>query len=428
MPKGDARPGAGTPRGDRPDSRGAEPPRPSGPRRGRGRLPWAAVLLLVVLIGAGIYAAWPSIKQSVETPIFEPSDAEVVEGEAAPEVPATDSAEPTPAMTEATAPEAAPDAAAARAQDAELNALRARLAALEQSLAERTAALEQAIARRPSSGLSAEPEAMQALGLRLDTLEDRVAQQEGADRALAVENLAARFDTLEQALESAGAADEIATWREQRAALATSVGAMAARVEQLSQSATRHRATDVRLVATVYAAGQLSAAARQSLPFARELEALRAVAGDDPAVAGHLHSLEAVAPRGVSTLDRLRARFGAAARDIIRAAALPEDGDWVDETLARLKQIVTVRRTTGEFDGASPETHIARAQTELAAGDLAAAVAALEQLRGPAAMGASDWLAEARARLSLERTVAALNSHVAGKLIDHWPEAPAPGG
>jgi hypothetical protein len=239
--------------------------------------------------------------------------------------------------------------------------------------------------------------------------------------------LAGRLDSLEQALESSGAADEIEIWREQRAALEASVDAMAARVEQVSQSATRHRATDARLVATVYAAGQLSAAASRSLPFARELEALRAVAGDDPAVAGHLHSLEAMAARGVPTLDRLRADFGAAARDIIRAAALPEEDGWMDETLARLKQIVTVRRTTGEFDGPSPQAHIARAQAELVAGDLDAAVAALENLRGPAAMGATDWLADARTRLSLERTISALNSRVAGKLIDHWPEAPAQG-
>ncbi len=98
------------------------------------------------------------------------------------------------------------------------------------------------------------------------------------------------------------------------------------------------------------------------------------------------------------------------ANDVVRAAVLPIEEGWWQETLRRLGSVVTVRRESGEVAGDSPSAVLARAEGRLTDGNLAAAVRELEQLDGPEAEVAQNWLNDARARLEAERALSALST------------------
>ena len=103
----------------------------------RRRLPLAALVVLLALIGVGVYVAWPSIQDSLQTTAPEnrvTAPEERISAEPVPEpVPAPAAkAEPPPSIPET--PAATPEPSAA------LVALSAQVAALQRALAERAAA------------------------------------------------------------------------------------------------------------------------------------------------------------------------------------------------------------------------------------------------------------------------------------------------
>jgi hypothetical protein len=158
------------------------------------------------------------------------------------------------------------------------------------------------------------------------------------------------------------------------------------------------------------AVGQLRAALRGSGPFEAELDAVTALAGDDDAgLAEARASLAAYAGAGVPTVAALRADFANVALDVVRAARAPGDSTWIDRTIDRLARLVTVRRV-GDVAGDTAAATVARAEQRLAGGDLAAAVAEVQRLEGPAATAVAAWLAEARARLAAERVLAQIEA------------------
>ncbi len=163
------------------------------------------------------------------------------------------------------------------------------------------------------------------------------------------------------------------------------------------------------------AVGQLRAALRGSGPFEAELDTLRAVAADDADVAVAVATLAARAAVGVPTVAALRARFGAIAGPVVRAAGAAGERSWLDRLLDPLSGLVTVR-PVGDVPGTSADAVVARAEARLKADDLAAAVAEVERLEGAPADLAADWLAAARARLAAERALAALEARAVAAL------------
>jgi hypothetical protein len=71
---------------------------------------------------------------------------------------------------------------------------------------------------------------------------------------------------------------------------------------------------------------------------------------------------------------------------------------------------VTVRPVGDDVRGDTAEARVARAEAALDKGDLAAAVAELDQLEGRPAEAAADWLAQAKARLGADQAVAQLRT------------------
>ena len=69
--------------------------------------------------------------------------------------------------------------------------------------------------------------------------------------------------------------------------------------------------------------------------------------------------------------------------------------------------LVAVRRV-GEIDGDDVEALLARAERRLEAGDLTAVVDGLTRITGPAAPVVAPWLADAKARATLDAALAEL--------------------
>jgi len=319
------------------------------------------------------------------------------------------------------------------ATGAEIAGLEARVATLDARLA----TLETVASKPPSEPvaealagrLDEQAGKIEALSGRLDRLAARIEELAARPAPVAIEGdaaaarLSTRLDAIERALKTArGAGDTTALERKindlaQRGAalekrLATVTGRLSKEIAALGA---RKAGAASRNAGLVLALGQLREALRGSGGYADELAAVRALAGDDPALAEPLATLARHAETGVATRAALRARFSALADRLVRAAVVPPEGNWLRRTLARLGSLVTVRRV-GEVAGDAADAVVARAEARLEAGDLAAAVAELETLQGAPATLAKPWLEDARARLAVDRAVAALAARGAAAL------------
>ena len=302
------------------------------------------------------------------------------------------------AATAATAGAALPRSDAAR--------LGTRIEALETRPAPRPAP--------PDRRIAPLAERVQALAGRLDALERRAAsaaapsgQGGGAAPtgngrlAVSLGHLVERIARLEAALETA-ADPELASKVESAGAR---VAGIEAELERLAE-AERGRKGDALLLAV----GQLREAAAGPRPFDAELRLMLQAAGGDAAIADAAAPLAPLAAKGVPTRTALERSFAGLAARAAQAALAPEDGDWLDRTASRLSRVVTIRRVgEGVEDGEDALSVVARAESRLAAGDLAAAAEALDALDAAPAKVFGEWREAAAARAAVDAAVARLS-------------------
>lgn len=269
--------------------------------------------------------------------------------------------------------------------------------------------------------MDVEADALGTLDARLDALEAGAADASGA----ALTALEQRVQALEQDPAREAFDRALAAWEEQRAALEVALAEVTARLARFEEDATLQAAADGHLVGLVLATGDLTAALGSARPFAPVLDAVRGVAGEDAEIESALARLTPFAATGVPTLDGLKARFPAAANAIVRAAPAAEDSDWIDETVTRLSQLVTIRRTGGAVDPASLDGRLVEAESALVDGDLARAVGIVEALM-PEARGAERadaWLRDARARAEADDALSGFVAIVHARIGARWAAA-----
>lgn len=173
------------------------------------------------------------------------------------------------------------------------------------------------------------------------------------------------------------------------------------------------------------ALSQLSATVATSRPFPDELKAAEMLAPH--ALTAKLLVLEPLAPTGIPSTAALAARFNAvtAPAMLLATPVVPADESWTKRFWAKLSSLVVVRRIGG---GATPPDPIIAAvdaaRSELAQGDLAGAVSAVEKAPAPGRQAAQSWLKVAHQRLDTETTIAAAMRDVTPALA---ASASAPG-
>ena len=342
---------------------------------------------------------------------------------AEPAVPAVDPPSPSPALA-ADDPPATPTIASARAEEA--------AAPDDVAAAEATAdALPDTSPAAPSpaqADLGADTPGVDTLGVetlgvlsaRLEALEARSDGAIGAGAAVIA--LEQRIRALEDDPTREPLGEALAAWGEQRAALEAALAQVSARLARFEEEAAHQTAADGRLVTLVLATGELTAALGSSRPFTAALDTIRGIAGEDPEIEGALARLTPFAATGVPTLDGLSARFPQAANAIVRGTVATEEEGWIDETVTRLSQLVTIRRTGGALDPASLEGRLVEAEAALKAGDLERAIAIVEPLTGDDAEAGSagPWLRDARARHEADTALAGLVATVHARIGARW--------
>ncbi|MDA0229617.1 MAG: hypothetical protein O3B21_05450 [Proteobacteria bacterium] len=392
----------------------------------RRRLPLAALVVLLALIAIGIYAAWPSIRDGLQTSAPEKMATASEESTNPPPMP-----EPVPAPTaKIEPPPALPDTPAAPPEPSPaLMELSAQVAALQRALAERDAA-----PAPPPPDLAPIQEAM----ARLEEMERRLREaptaaavdnstvansaSDPASAAMDVRTLA-RLDAVEKslsALDADGAGADLDSLRSGQAELAAQI----ATLRRLYGAIGERGVESGRAMMLVLSLSRLSRAAALAAPFAREVEAFRAAAKAEEAgglaVEAAIRELSAHALNGTPTFSQLAAAFDDVALAVIHADAEAEDQGWVDATIGRLRRIVTVRRVGGDIAADSLEGRLSALHHALASGDLADAIGLAEAMPIKARSGAEDWLRGAHARLAVDRALGVLDAELSARMAARW--------
>lgn len=389
-PKGPGGPqGPGAPKGPgAPPSSAAPksppPKKPAAPAKKKrgclGTLIWLVVVL--ALLGVAAYYTWPHWPESVKKP---------VEAKIAELVPEVQTPEEKAAIEDRLAN-----------NEQQLSALESKVS----ELAGRKVLTEDDVKAviDSSGGAGIDDAQISALKERLDALEKSLASVKSSETT------------------DGGGPDAVSG---ATAAIGASVQALSQRVQKLESdvataSSVESRVTDMEervratpsgeaKAAVVLAVSDLDHAVSRSVPFSKELDALKAVAGDDATLAEPISTLEPMAETGVPSLIELRASFPDVAAEVSRVHADWTGEDWVDKALSRVTSLVSVRKT-GEDAVAAEGTDgaVAQAEAALILGDVDAAVKAMKGLEGPPAEAAAPWLARAQKRLDAMAALAAL--------------------
>lgn len=288
--------------------------------------------------------------------------------------------------------------------DVDVSALKSSLDAASANLAAlaaRVAKLEQ------SPGVSAQ------LTARLDAGDKTLAamRKDLDDSSKATNDALGSLGTRVDALEKTAPPADLAT-RLDSFALKADADALAARIARLESNdpvGMIHRA------AAVLALADLVRATAGAAPFASELSTLKSFVPDAPEVS----DLSRYASAGVPTHAMLAEQFPAVAANALSSERDAKASNWLSRLWANIAGAVSIRRI-GEVSGNDTEARLARAGARLDAGDLSGSLAEMQALDAPARAAASGWMAEARARLSVDHDAQAL----ANRLVKNLPPAP----
>lgn len=337
-----------------------------------GSLSGVTVALFLIVIGAGSYTAWKYWPVTAK-----PGSAKVASSPAVTAKPAP-APVPTakPKVEEKGANKSPGDETAMEKMAAEsrklrqsLDRLMTRMESIEQSV-EKVKKLAQATVP-PSEKIRNDP-VLESLTGRLNALE------ESGD---AVKVLIERMDRMEKD--------------------------SAAQLKAETQAAAE---TNTSAKALVLAVAELREAVASGKPFGQELDALKALAGDNPDFKAPIVVLVKNADKGIPTLDGLRIQFEELAGKIVQASRTVKETGWLDRAANRLSSLVTWRRVDGQGEETSIDAMVAAAENHLKTGDLKSAIIALEGLAGNAKASAvaEPWLSSAKAHLAAERAVGSL--------------------
>lgn len=304
--------------------------------------------------------------------------------------------------------------------------------------------VEPYLAKLPGFGASGEkatdegqPSPVELLSRRIASLEKTLAENGGADRAMAalkeerarvqaeLNKALARIDDLE---------GRLAEVRELASAVTSNSGAevdltpIFNRIDGLEKQ-DRETSGEVRSLSekvediaskgagaagsgVVLAVAQLRDAVLSGRPYAAQLSALKSVAAGNTEIVAAASRLDSASERGLPTVETLQAGFSDIAGDIV-AQARAGSGDWLDQATGRLSALVALRRTDGA-SGNPVEDAVARIEQDLTRRDVASAAktAAVlaDTVEGEARTLLEPWLLDAKARATAERALDAMHA------------------
>lgn len=266
-----------------------------------------------------------------------------------------------------------------------------------------------------------------AMMARLEALENAVASARrmadataieqpgpaGVETSQAVKALAERLQKIEGHLQEEMAAnqpDALKNLEKSRAVLSEAVAEMDRRVAALESGRANPdlQAAPQGPAALLIALGRLREAVRNGQPYLEYLEAVKATAQPTPHLTEAVAVLEPHGAVGVPSMETLRRRFDDMAAVVARPAVAPAGEGWMDRTMSNLSSLVTIRRSGS---GSPGEAQFSAARAAVAHDDLAGAIKALDGLEDRVREAAAPWVAEARARFTVEEALGVLHNN-----------------
>lgn len=256
------------------------------------------------------------------------------------------------------------------------------------------------LAREVAAGTNA------PLTQRLAVLEAQLKSNAGA----AAPALSALTDRMEA---MAASPQGQAEWQSAISDLRNTVTGLSGRTDNIDTALTEARAqndalgrtlsqvsgNDVGAAAMLLALTNLRGAVDRQAPFQQDLELLKGVSDADPALAESLDKLAPYAQSGIMSPAALKGALQASANDIITAKLRGEDVSMKEKFMLHLKSLLSIRKD-GVADGSGAEQELIQtASRQLDSGDVAGAMATLQQLQGPSAEAAAPWQAQAQGTL-----------------------------
>jgi hypothetical protein len=311
----------------------------------------------------------------------------------------------------------------------EAKELEARIAA--PALAERLAKLEAALA-----------------ALSADDKSGRVAIAEGLAAKLAeIEKLAARVGETDKS-STARLDREVASLRSEAGALGQRIDSLKAGIDERLRSVASaqdlapvlaklaafeqelktflqtegERVANSRRVLLTLELANLKRALDRGDSYAKELDAVRKVAGDGVDLA----VLERYSGNGLPTPAALGKDFRRYAHAAIDAEAETPDASVLDRLMAGAKSVVRLRKTGHGPDDASAEAIVGRMEAALKDGHIGEVLAQAKRLPPRAARALDEWLRKVEARHSADRAVADIEAALKASLSVPRPHAPHP--
>ncbi|MCB1969952.1 MAG: hypothetical protein KDG54_06025 [Geminicoccaceae bacterium] len=250
---------------------------------------------------------------------------------------------------------------------------------------------------------------------RLASLEKRLDQLESGDAAAAIPELApylsplwSKLTTLEDRLDStedtANTVAPVIMPLETRvtsleARLAKRSDSLAARMALLETRSRLGHGGDGRIAAAALLLGDLRDALDGGDAFGTQLDRLANLVDNDDKLAHFVDHIRPLAA-GVATFDDLTARLDNLDIEVGHDGHRPA---WVARTLTNLESLIVIRK-----DGDSGHTPLDLARAAMHSDDLALAITMLSPLEDTGGPALRQWLADARARLAVSETMAAL--------------------
>jgi hypothetical protein len=148
-------------------------------------------------------------------------------------------------------------------------------------------------------------------------------------------------------------------------------------------------------------------------PYATELTTMSALSGGRE----QLKALTEYENTGIPTVPMLASSFTSLIENA-RGAETGDEPDLVSWLLGRAQSLVKVRRIGEQTDGSGPDVILSRAQVELEAGNLRAAVLEVEKIEGPLAQLFGPWIDDALARLDADTALQQLQEALLVSLAD----------
>lgn len=239
--------------------------------------------------------------------------------------------------------------------------------------------------------LSPVTEGIAALRARVDAMDSRADGSLEAFRA-ELATFADQFDSVRAGIE--GVSDRLA--------------ALEQRFNQLESASGGPAGAEA---AMILAVGHLNDLIVASEPFGGALADISALSPNDATVADVITSLDPMKGSAIATRSELADGFAEIASLIDRAERVGGASDWLGETLAELRSLVSIRR----IDSAPEAPAISRAEAAMADNDIAAAVAIVQPFAATDPVIA-DWVQRATQRVTVDNGLDTLRASALKRL------------